>query len=101
MIWNCNKKNGICNGEPDWETPPIEIGPGKFKTGGICKLDPETCERFIPRSKVYRDIIEKDKITSQFSHTITSPDGTVKKQQNKKGKSKNEKKPAGEQGSMF
>lgn len=50
-MWRCvnNHVFGYCNGEPDWETPPVEItnklGDTKI-SGGVCKNNPEQCMKF-------------------------------------------------------
>lgn len=48
-MWRClNDYLGYCNGEPEYETEPVGIGPeSKIMADGICKLDPKTCDKYL------------------------------------------------------
>lgn len=52
MRYRCaNDLFGYCDREPEWETSPIQHtlkGEPTFISIGTCKLDPETCGRYIP-----------------------------------------------------
>lgn len=66
-MWRCVKKSldGYCKGTPEWETEPIDITESlKEKieeskasyyptySNGTCKLQPETCGRFLTISEL-------------------------------------------------
>lgn len=52
---------GYCNGTPDWEVPPNEyvVNNVKLTSGGKCKNDSKTCEKFLSAKELSQKEINK------------------------------------------
>ena len=101
-VWKCVKEKGFgitqCNGEPEWEKPPIITGVAGSENPftGTCKLEPETCGKFskLELSKEEVERLSKTKVI----HTLISAKKDTK--ENTKTKGKDVKKETS-QGSLF
>ena len=76
MGYRCaNDLFNYCSGEPEWGTPPKELGVEKYPGGGSCKLDPKTCRKHQTLREQVGDGLNRIKLTKEMRKPKKAKEG--------------------------